>query len=79
MQDQRRYNARYNSTAYMSAMCAMMKLIGALESIDEMYADGEGIDADAIQHLEERVAVVADSIIKIWSYPLDNEREIGGD
>lgn len=67
----RRYNARFNSEAIADILIATMKVIGAINAIEEMYADGEELDVCTINHIEERVAALQESIIKIWSYPLD--------
>lgn len=75
----RRYNAMFNSEAIADILYANMKVLGAIESIADMYEDGEELDAETINHIEERVALLQLSIIKIWSYPLDKSKEFGGE
>ena len=75
----RRYNAKFNQSAIADILTATMKLIGALDAIDEWHVDGDRLEVETINHLEERLEALCEEIIKIWSYPLDNERQIGGD
>lgn len=75
----RRYNARFNSEAIADILFANMKVIGAIESISDMCADGDELDAEMINHLEERTDALCEAIVKIWSYPLDKLEEVGGE
>lgn len=75
----RRYNAKFNQSAIADILTAIMKLIGALDWIAEMHEDADKLEVETINHLEGRLEVLCEEIIKIWSYPLDNEGEVGGD
>ena len=75
----RRYNAKFNQSAIADILTATMKFIGAVDGIAEMHADGDPLEVTTINHLEERLEVLCEEIVKIWQYPLDNERQIGGD
>lgn len=75
----RRYNAKFNQSAVADILTATMKLIGALDGIVEMHADGDSLEVTTINHLEERLEALCEEIVKIWSYPLDNEGQVGGD
>lgn len=75
----RRYNARYNQSALADILYAHMKLMGALESLEEWLEDGEEMEVETVIHLEERADALHEAIIKIWRYPLDKSKPVGGD
>lgn len=75
----RRYNARYNEEAIADILMCAMKVLGCIDAISEVHADGDGIDAVTINDLEARVEDFDKAIVKIWTYPLDIEGEVGGD